>query len=136
MSCMITITADSMILLGAWDAGREPGESLEALRKNLSDRERTVTAVATAPCPNYDGDATIWVDDEAALAHSPLNLAASAFCGAPIFGRALITGFDPETGDTVGLGVEQAIIIAGLADRAHQVIRGRLTAGLATELAQ
>ena len=98
------------------------GSTLDAIRETIG--AHTVTAVDARVCGE---PVTLWLDDEALLTGGPVvNLAATRLLAAlleegqtlrqPLFGECVITGFNPETGETVALSERAVAELQGLAE--------------------
>ena len=104
MSHLIQITTTGEIETLDYD-GTAP--SRPQLLRALSTEGITVDRL-DAPGHTRSEHITVWTDDEAITNDGRLNFIASAYAGTPIIGTAAISGFNTETGDTVGLTADQA----------------------------
>lgn len=130
MSHLIQITPTGEIETLDYD-GTAP--SLPQLLRALSTEGITVDYL-TAPAHTRSEHLTIWADDEAITNDGRLNFIASAYAGTPLLGTAVITGFNTETGDTVGLTVDQAAEVRDQILRASERVSERF--GVLARLAQ
>lgn len=130
MSHLIQITPTGEIETLDYD-GTAP--SLPQLLRALSTEGITVDLL-TAPAHTRSEHLTIWADDEAMTNDGRLNFIASAYAGTPLLGTAVITGFNTETGDTVGLTADQAAEVRDQILRASERVSERF--GVLARLAQ
>lgn len=130
MSHLIQITPTGEIETLDYD-GTAP--SLPQLLRALSTEGITVDYL-TAPAHTRSEHLTIWADDEAMTNDGRLNFIASAYAGTPLLGTAVITGFNTETGDTVGLTADQAAEVRDQILRASERVSERF--GVLARLAQ
>ncbi|MGP5306939.1 hypothetical protein [Brachybacterium alimentarium] len=68
---------------------------------------------------------TVWADDEAIRNDGRVNVTASAYAVTALIGTIVISGFNPETGDTVGLTADQAAEVRDQIDEADERISAR-----------
>lgn len=104
MSHLIQITPTGEIETLDYD-GTAP--SLPQLLQALSANDITVE-ILDAPAHNRGEHITVWADDEGLTNDGRLNFLASAYAGSALIGTVVISGFNAETGDTVGLTADQA----------------------------
>ena len=133
MSHLIQITTAGELNTLDYDDTHD-NESLPQLLDALSfDRE--VTTLTAVP-HNRGENITIWIDDEALLHNHPvLNFTASAYAGHTLVGTVVISGFNPATGDTVGLTPDQVDAQTSAILRTSERVSTRLKALVRTGIA-
>lgn len=68
---------------------------------------------------------TVWADDEAIRNDGRVNFTACAYAVTALIGTIVISGFNPETGDTVGLTTDQAAEVRDQINEADEWISAR-----------
>lgn len=104
MTHLIQITPAGELSTLDWN---DEAEHLDQLLRALSTDDTTVTILTAAPHSRGE-DISLWADDEGIYNDGRLNIVASAYAGGPLIGTVVISGFDDQTGETVGLTPERA----------------------------